>query len=159
MHKIIYENGEVVLTFTSSDFIACLENRIKITNTREDIELLRRLKEQLGIGQKEIKLNDKEIARGGYLYRVIYVFKELLLLQKGKAFCKACKRNIPLSSMRIFRRSIADYYKDIDSKIIASFKKDYGLKSSSLINMGGAGGTRFVCANGHELFSTRDWII
>jgi hypothetical protein len=157
MAKITYENERTMLTLEYQNVIRALSQSIKEYKVSHDTELLVWIVGQSNNGNVDVTIEEDENLTREFGHRIIYVLKNLLLENKGTAFCKSCRNSSPASHIRVHRRSIGDYFKGLDSKTIETIKEDYGLTGP--INIGGSGGTRFYCDHDHKIFSVMEWII
>lgn len=156
MPQITYENEESVLSFEYQDTINELSRHIKEDGIEDDSRLLKWLQDKSINGREDIKI-ESENQWPDYVSRFVYVIKGLLSDQKGKIYCKACSTTIPQPEIKKVQNSPFEHYRGIDRKTIKGLKKEFGLKGKVRLP-GGVGGTTFSCDNGHEMFSTRDWI-
>ena len=156
MPQITYENEESVLSFEYLDMINELCPHIKEYEIEDDSRLLKWLQDKASNGHEAIKI-DSENQWPDYVSRIVYIIKGLLSDQKGEIYCKGCARTIPPGEIKKIQNSPFEQNRGINRKTIKALKKEFGLKGKVRLPVG-IGGTTFLCDNGHELFSTRDWI-
>ena len=159
MSKVSYKNEAAVLSFDYQDVVDTLAGQINEYNVEDDSLLLRWLEENSKYGERDLEIDsDDDRENDNHINRVVYVIRDLLLADKGDVYCKKCGRYISETEIKKDQTSPLDYYKDISKKTIKELKKERGIKGRVRLP-GGSGGTTFYCGEGHELFSTKDWVI